>query len=111
MGVTIMIGLFGKPGQELDEGGAVTADQLRALGKCLHQRLEAAAEIVEKLNNTGWDSTMSLYDVMLSHPYLRTEAEVLDKLHDLGIDPERVCIMEDEEEEFDDPEINGPELE
>jgi hypothetical protein len=107
MGVTIMVGLFGKPGQELDEGGPVTPDQLRALGQCLHVRLDEAADIIEQLNGTGWDSTMSLYDVMLSHPYIRTESEVLDKLHDLDIEPEKVCIMEDDEDEedFDEPEF------
>jgi hypothetical protein len=104
-----MVGLFGKPGQELDEGKAVTPDEIRALGQCLHERLNEAADIIDKLNRTGWESEMSLYDVILSHPYLRTEAEVESKLLELGIDPQKVCIMEDpDEDEYEMDEMDTP---
>ncbi|HXG12958.1 MAG TPA: hypothetical protein VNK04_24585 [Gemmataceae bacterium] len=99
--VTISLFLFGKPGQELNEGGEVTPDELRALGKDLRARLEETADLLEKLTAAGWEAQMGLYDVMLSHPYLRTASEAEAKLLDLGIDPEKVCLDEwpDEDEE------------
>jgi hypothetical protein len=102
MPVTIMLHLFAKPGQELNEGEEVTPDQLRALGQSLQERLTEAGDIVEKLTGTGWEAQMALYDVILSHPYFHTEAQVAEKLTELGIDPESVFIdeWEDEEEEF-----------
>src|SRR2546428_704232 len=77
--------LFGKPGQELDEGGEVTGDQIRALAQCLSERLQRVGDIVEKMTGAGWDAQMGLYDVMLSHPYVRTESEARTRLDDLGI--------------------------
>lgn len=104
MTVTLNIMLFGKPGQELREGEDVTPEELRALGKDLHARLEQAADLVEKLTGAGWEAQMCLYDIMLSHPYLHTAAEAEGKLVDLGIDPEQVYIDEwpdEDEEELD----------
>jgi hypothetical protein len=101
MSVQLMIFLFGKPGQELDEGSEVTAKELRELGKNLHARLDEAANNVEKLTNAGWQAEMTLYDIILSHPYLNTVAAVEEQLEKLGIDPETVTIddWDDEEEE------------
>jgi hypothetical protein len=109
MSVTIMVSLFGKPGQELDEGAPVTAEELRGLGRRLHERLDEAASIVEKLCGAGWESQMSLYDIILSHPYLNTTAEVEAKLEELGIDPQQVFIEEWEDEEDFDEEFEGEE--
>jgi hypothetical protein len=101
MSVTVTLFLYSKPGQELNEGGPVTAEELRELGKTLHVRLDEAATIVEKLVGAGWDSQMGLYDVFLSHPYLNNTADVEEKLQDLGINPESVFIdeMDDEDEQ------------
>jgi hypothetical protein len=100
----IMIFLFGKPGQELEEGGEVTSAQLRELGKILHARLEEAAEIVSKLESAGWAAQMTLYDVLLTHPYLNTRMAVEEQLDNLGIDPESVTIDEWDDDEGDEPE-------
>jgi hypothetical protein len=105
--VTLMIYLFGKPGMELGEGEEVTAEQLRALGDDLRGRLHETAEIVEKLTGTGWEAQMTLYDVLLSHPYITTAVQAEEKLHELGIDPEKVCLDEWEDEE-EDVEGEGP---
>ena len=105
MSVTLMMYLFGKPGQELDEGEEVTPQQLRSLAEGLHGRLTEAADIVEKLTAAGWDAQMTLYDVCLSHPYISTAAQAEEKLLDLGIDPQLVAIDEWEDEEEDE----GPE--
>jgi hypothetical protein len=103
MAVTVTLFLFGKPGQELNEGEEVTAEQLRALGRSLQERLEETAVIVDKLTGAGWEAQLALYDIFLSHPYISTMAQAQAQLQDLGIDPERVCLddWEDEEEEFD----------
>jgi hypothetical protein len=102
MSVTLSLYLYAKPGQELNEGGEVTPEELRALGRALSARLEEAATIVEKLSAAGWEIQMGLYDIFMSHPYLNTAAAVEEKLQDLGIDPQSVSIdeWEDEEEDF-----------
>src|SRR4051812_30222392 len=79
MPVTIMLYLFGKPGVELREGEDVTPEELRALGDDLKERLTSAAEIVEKLTGAGWDAQMTLYDILLSHPYIDTEPQAAEK--------------------------------
>lgn len=99
MPVTIMLYLFGKPGVELREGEDVTPEELRALGDDLKERLTSAAEVVEKLTGAGWDAQMTLYDILLSHPYIDTEAQAAEKLEELGIDSSRVHIDEWEDEE------------
>lgn len=101
MTVTLNVPLFMKPGQELREGEDVTPEELRALGRDIHARLEQAAAVVEKLTAAGWEAQMCLYDIILSNPYIHTAAEAEGKLMDLGIDSEHVYIDEwpDEEEE------------
>jgi hypothetical protein len=102
MAVTLTLYLFGKPEVELPGGEEVTPEELRALGRDLHERLDEAAAIVEKLTGAGWDAQIALYDVILSHPYINTAAQAEAQLQDLGINPERVYIddWDDEEEEF-----------
>lgn len=102
MSVTLTIPLFGKPGQELAEGEEVTAVQLRELGRDLEARLEHAADLVDKLTAAGWEAQMTLYDVMLAHPYITTAVQAEEKLQDLGIESDRIYIDEwEDEEEFE----------
>jgi hypothetical protein len=112
MAVTVTLFLFGKPGQELNEGEEVTADELRALGRSLHERLDETAAIVEKLMGAGWEAQMALYDIFLSHPFIKSVTQAEAQLLDLGINPEHVCLddWEDEDEEFgeDEGEDEGP---
>jgi hypothetical protein len=109
--VSVTLWLFGKPGHELNEGEEVQADQIRALAQGMKERLELAADIVEKLTGAGWEAQMGLYDVMLYNPYVRTEADVRTRLDDLGIDPDEVSILEfegdEDDEDFD--ELEGEE--
>jgi hypothetical protein len=106
MAVFLSLWLFGKPGHELNEGGEVTPEELRALAGHMHGRLTEAADIVEKLTNAGWDVQMGLYDVFISHPYITTQAQAEEKLLDLGIDPEKLYIDEfEDEEEFAEDEV------
>jgi hypothetical protein len=103
MSVTLMLFLFGKPGQELEEGGEVTPEQLRGLSQELQARLEQAADTIEKLTAAGWDAQMLLYDIALSNEYVKTAVQAEEILLNLGIDPKSVCIdeWEDEEEDFE----------
>jgi hypothetical protein len=105
MSVTLRIWLFGKPGMELDEGSPVTPDQLRALAADMDARLRGAADAVEKLTGAGWDAQMCLYDVVLWHPYIDTAVQAEEHLHNLGLDPDRLCIDEWEDEEELDEEV------
>src|SRR5438067_10861441 len=102
MAVSIMLHLFGKPAWELNrEGEAVEASELRALGRELHARLEAAADALERLSDKGWEPMLTLYDVTLYHPYIYTEADAREKIADLGLDPEDFSYLEYDEDEGD----------
>jgi hypothetical protein len=107
MTVTITLHLFTKPGHLLNEGGPVTGEEVRQLGQNLASHLDGVAGILDRLTAAGWETEMALYDVMLSHPFLRTEAEVRSQLDGLGIDPEQVYIDEYEDEE----EMEGDDME
>jgi hypothetical protein len=104
MSVTISLWLFGKPAHELNaEGEAVEPDQIRALAEELHGRLSAVAGALEKLTAAGWEGSVALYDIHLSHRYINTEADARAKVEDLGLDPELFSYLEweDEEEEME----------
>jgi hypothetical protein len=104
MSVTISLWLFGKPAHELNaEGEAVEPAQIRALAQDIHDRLDTVADALEKLTAAGWDGSVALYDIHLSHPYIDTEADARTKVEDLGLDPELFSYMEweDEEEEME----------
>ncbi len=101
MAVTLMLHLFGKPGWELNEGEEITPQELRDLADDLHARLKDAALTVEKLTGAGWSAQLTLYDVILSNPYVETTAHAEERLLALGIDPEKVAIDEWEDEEDD----------
>jgi hypothetical protein len=101
MSVFVSIWLFGKPGHELNEGEPVTAGQLRDLAGELHDRLNETAAVVEKLIGAGWEAHMALYDIHFSHPFLNTKTAVEDQFLSLGIDLDKLCIDEwEDEEEF-----------
>jgi hypothetical protein len=100
MSVSLYLFLYGKPGEELNaEGDSIEAAQIRELRAYLSERLDTAANAIEKLTAAGWEASMTLYDVILHHPYVNTEAEARSRLDDLGLDPDLFLIIEDEEEE------------
>lgn len=104
MPVSISIFLFGKPGQELEEGETITPEEIRGLARELSERLEEVAEMVGKLTDAGWDAQTLLYDIALTHPYISTPVEVESVLLDLGIDPDQVAILEWEDNDPIEPE-------
>ncbi len=100
MAVSILLHLFGKPAWELDrEGEEVEPGELRALADDLHARLRAAADALERLTAKGWEATLTLYDVDLGHPYIRTEADARNHVADLGLDPDAFSYLEYDDEE------------
>src|SRR5262245_22566695 len=107
MGVHISLFLFSKPAHELDrEGEEIEPAEVRALAQELHHRLMETADYLEKLTAHGWEASMMLYDVCLSHPYITTEAEARGRIEDMGLNPDHFCFMEfDDEEEWDDEDL------
>lgn len=100
MPVTISIYLFGKPAQELNnEGEAIEAAPIRQLGEQLHLRLNTIADALDKLTGAGWEASMGLYDVLLSHPYIDSEADARGRIEDLELDPDNFDFLEWEDEE------------
>lgn len=102
MPISIMMHLFSKPAIELDkEGEAIDAADVRRLAEDLHNRLRAAADALECLTSKGWEAQMALYDVILSHSYIDSEADARGRIEDLGLNPDDFCYLECEEEEWE----------
>lgn len=94
--------LFGKPAWEIDgEGQPVDPKQIRDVATGLHARLIEVAEIMEKLQNAGWQNNLGLYDVAFFHQEVTTKKLALDHLNSLGINPDLFMIEEDEDEDED----------
>ena len=93
-GVSVIVPLFLNPGQEMEEGGPVKAQQLRDLGQNLHDRLAKAAAILETLTRAKWESNLGLYDIYLSHPDVHTHNQALQEMRALGVNPKDVTIDE-----------------
>lgn len=101
MPISILMHLFSKPAIELDrEGEPIEPSDLRQLAENLHLRLRSAADALETLTGKGWDAEMALYDVILSHPYINSEDDARERIADLGLDPDRFCYLECEEEDW-----------
>ena len=68
-----------------------------------HQPLYATpnfvADALDKLTSAGWEASMGLYDVLLSHPYIDSEADARGRIEDLGLDPEHFHFPEWEDDE------------
>ena len=101
MGVTVCLPLFANPGQELEEGSRAQGRQLRELATALQERLLAAADTLDRLTAAGWDARVAMYDIILLHEAVSTQEEAVQRLQDEGVDPEKLMIIEDVEEEED----------
>jgi hypothetical protein len=99
MGVTVCLPLFGPPGRELEEGSDIKGVQLRQLAAQLQERLNKAAESLEKLHTAGWSARVAMYDVILSRLGVQTKEEAERRLVELGLAVEDFIIIEDVEEE------------
>jgi len=92
--VSISIYLFGKPEYEIDTEKA-KPEEFRKLGEDLKNRLERAAEIIEKLEKAGWERSGGLYDVFFYKDIKLADAK--KELKKLGIKEDEITIEEDEE--------------
>ena len=102
MGVEADLFLFGKPAWELDMEEA-SAEEIRKKGDEIKERLYRIAEIMEKLEQAGWERySASLYSISFYKEI--NEEEAKEELRRLGIDPEEVSLMEIEEEEEEEAE-------
>jgi hypothetical protein len=97
MGVNICLPLFGAPAHELEENPG--SKDLRELADALHQRLLAAAEILDRLTQDGWSSQPAMFELLLFHPGVETREQAEQRLRSVGIDPALLMIIEDVEEE------------
>ena len=97
MGVEVDLFLFGKPEWEMNME-EVSASEIREKGEELRERLNRIAEIMEKLENAGWERAgASLYSISFYKDIAIEDAK--EELRQLGIDPEEVGLMEIEEED------------
>jgi hypothetical protein len=104
-GVTICLPLFANPGQELEEGAPVSGRQVRDLAAALGERLAKAADTLDRLAAAGWSFRMAMYDVLLLHPDVATEAEATRRFQELGVDPGELMIIEDVDEDEEGDEV------
>jgi hypothetical protein len=99
MEVVVALPLFGNPGRELEEGAPLSGRSLRELGKRLVERLNLAADVLDKLAAHGWSARTGLFDVLLSHTEVATRAQAVDRLRALDVDPETLVIVEEVEDD------------
>jgi hypothetical protein len=97
MGVNICLPLFGAPSHELEDTAG--SKELRALADALHERILAAAEILDRLTADGWKTQPAMFELLLFHPRVTTKEQAEQRLRAAGVDPERLMIIEDIEEE------------
>jgi ribosomal protein L9 len=97
----VSILLFLKPSDEMEiEGGKATPKMLREKAQELKERLERAAEILEKLKANGWELSEAYGSIYTLDFYKDiSEKEARRELKRIGIDPKEVSIRELEEEE------------
>ena len=93
--LTVSLWLHGKPGQALEENEAVTSAQVKQYADDLHEWLVTVAETLSKLEADGWDLSMSLYDVSLTHPEVATPRQARARLKRLGLNTKHFHIHAD----------------
>jgi len=99
MPVNVCLPLFGNPARELGEGAALRGRDLRELGQNLHQRLEKAADMLEKLQAAGWTARVAEFDVMLTRADVQTRESAERLLREADVELEQLIILEEVEEE------------
>jgi hypothetical protein len=99
MSVNITLPLFGGPGHELEEKAPVDGQQLRQLGVRLNERLQSAADTIDRLLDAGWQTRVAVYDIVLHRAGVESAEEAARQLRQLGLDPEQFMIIEELEDE------------
>jgi hypothetical protein len=99
MAVNVCLPLFGHAGRELEEGTTLKGARLRAFAEELRERLQHAADLLDRLAAAGWTAQLAMYDVLVAHPEVQTREEAERRLRALGLAPEEFMIVEEMEEE------------
>jgi hypothetical protein len=99
MGVTVCLPLFGNPGRELEEGAVATGGDIRTLADGLRDRLQNAADVVDRLSAAGWSAKVAMFDLIFLHPQVACKEKAEEYLRAAGVDTAPFVIIEDLEEE------------
>jgi hypothetical protein len=99
MPVVICLPLFGPPGRELEEGSALTSGKLRYFAGELAERLQKAADALDRLTAAGWTARVAEFDAILSRPGIQTREDAERLLREAEVPPEDLLIVEDLEED------------
>jgi hypothetical protein len=106
MGVIICLPLFGPPDRELEEQPALQGRHLRKLAAELSERLQRAADILDRFTAAGWSARLAMYEAIVSRPGVETREEAELQLRALGVAVEELFLIEEVEEE--DTDHGGP---
>jgi hypothetical protein len=99
MGIIVSMPLFAEAGRELGEGTSVQGRQLRELWTEMGARLLETADALDRLTADGWSARVALYDVLLAHPQVATREQAEGRLRAQEVDPEKLMILEEIEDE------------
>jgi hypothetical protein len=94
MATFIYIPFFGGPKHRLDEDEPVTVPQLRELALALHAYANEVTDLVDRLIKAGWEALGDGHEVRLRHPSFRSECQVKQQLVSLGINSDRLFVLD-----------------
>jgi hypothetical protein len=109
MGVVICLPLFGPPSRELEEGAEIRGRQLRDLATGLTERLNSAADTLDRLAAHGWSARVGMYDALLARAGVETRDEAERRLRELGVSIDDLIIVEEPDDEDERPPHAGEE--
>jgi hypothetical protein len=99
MSVNVCLPLFGTPAHELEADKALTSRHLRTLGDELRERLQKAADLLDKLKAAGWSAQLAMYELILAYPGVETRDQAEERLRAIGVDPAELMVIEEVDEE------------
>lgn len=98
MAVAVTMWLFGVANRAPRQETCPVSKRLLQLQKAMSEYLQEIARMVEILERNGWQVTMGMYDLSLSHPEVHTKTQAEARLRQLGLDPATFNLDEYEEE-------------
>jgi hypothetical protein len=101
MSVNVCLPLFGSPAHELTEEKRVSGRHLRTLGDELRERLQKAADLLDRLEAAGWVAGIAMYELTLTMNGVETREQAEQRLRAIGIDPADLMIIEEVEEDIE----------
>ncbi len=98
--INLSIWLYGKPEWDMDLGDKIDPNIFIEQGNYLKEHLHNVANIVKKLNSTGWNCYGTLYTLEFSNENIKTKKEAKQELKKLGI-TDNVGLIEIDDEEIE----------